>query len=476
MYKSGVHVKSNLWTVEFDEVLLVTDSTGNFNYTFRVTHPDAKPDDFYNLVLTENVEKDIYTVKLVRYKMTPTFASRFYTGMADIGEFAGTITFTPIAGGGQITPLNPPGSEPDPEPVMPEDPCEDEVTIEIPDNPGTAPGPGGPSGGSEGFDPNGNGAGIIPHFTGSLKDCWSVRYVKCSAGNPHYGNDPDCNADFKGATFLVNECTGENHSIYGRSSDDFGIQQDPCHPLGNIGVLFPYHLWIDPNFSLNFPCQANVVVDAYSVCSDLNTVFLNAFAGSDTHSVTYTNSATLGPNAETDFNPADMTVNPDGSYHFRYTIYIRDSYLTTATDLSIARTAIHENLHAILNFLRHTGVIVPSQQNPTFEQLLNTYANYLVQNGAAASQHEFMSQFVSDIAATLKAYGVDKGYNLPDSFYNAMAWGSLTHVGQAESTWFITLVPDPLQRNQIMNTLVAEQNNQTTNGVAPTSSPTSCNP
>src|SRR5690606_7890521 len=64
--------------------------------------------------------------------------------------------------------------------------------------------------------------------------------VKCSLDTEgHYGNSAECTAGFKGATYAYNSCTGERYSIYGRNSNDFGVQQDPCDPVGNIGIFFP---------------------------------------------------------------------------------------------------------------------------------------------------------------------------------------------------------------------------------------------
>jgi hypothetical protein len=199
--------------------------------------------------------------------------------------------------------------------------------------------------------------------------------------------------------------------------------------------LFPYilHILIDPNFQTNFPCQAEVVQDAYSVCSDLNNIFLNIFEGSSTHNITFRNVSTLPNNALAIAQFGSQSPNPDGTTNYTFYTYFRNGYLATGTDLAIATTTIHENIHSILLFLYQTDTFPNISENPTYEQLMQAYIAETVSNGNTPEilltgnpQHDFMAQFVGNIAEAIKAYGISKGYSLPDSFYNALAWSGLT--------------------------------------------------
>lgn len=221
-------------------------------------------------------------------------------------------------------------------------------------------------------------------------------------------------------------------------------------------------------FRSNFPCQAKVVQEAYSVCSDLNNIFLDIFEGSETHSVTYSNAAQLPNNANANAitaYPPVISTNSNGFNHYNFNIIIRDSYLSTATDLSLARTVIHENLHAVLLYLQFSGFIDPSVQNPSYQQLLYAYIDQLIISGilppSGTAHHNFMTQFVANIKETLKEFGISKGYNLPDAYYNAMAWGGLhtTSAFQALYPEYDNLGNPNPDYDYIIGTLIAEQNN-----------------
>jgi hypothetical protein len=313
--------------------------------------------------------------------------------------------------------------------------------------------------------------------------------IPCNGGEGHVGDDDTCTGSFKGATYLVDKCRNTVLNLYGRPKNY--ITYDPCGIIGNIGVLPPrlLHLLIDPAFATQFQCQSQIVIDSYNACSDLNDIFLNVFAGSETMSVTYTNSPNLQVLGHTSL--VQTNVNSEGFDHFSFLIQLQDSYLSTATDLHIAATVIHENMHAILGYLRYSDFIYTMFENPTYQQLLDAYYDKLIELGHLPAlypvnnnHHNFMAQFISDMTNTLKAYGISKGYNLPDSYYNAMAWGGLTHQQDPQgppntfilTPAFLALVPNATDRDHIIHTLKVEQFNQAEFGINPTVSNNSCNP
>jgi len=78
-------------------------------------------------------------------------------------------------------------------------------------------------------------------------------------------------------------------------------------------------------------------------------------------------------------------------------------------------------------------------------------------------QHVFtMSNIVSQIELALKEYGVSKGYNLPDQFYQDMAWGGL------QGTAIYNRLSQR-QKDRIASTISAEQFYTTNNinGITP---------
>ncbi|MBT8244128.1 MAG: hypothetical protein HKP48_11025 [Winogradskyella sp.] len=80
------------------------------------------------------------------------------------------------------------------------------------------------------------------------------------------------------------------------------------------------------------------------------------------------------------------------------TIKFKESYIETATDLSIARTAIHESLHAILAYMYEQGLLESQDGTPLegYEELVDSYTLYLMGETQflGLSQHELMIDFI----------------------------------------------------------------------------------
>ncbi|MGY0408857.1 MAG: hypothetical protein ACWIPJ_10980, partial [Polaribacter sp.] len=105
------------------------------------------------------------------------------------------------------------------------------------------------------------------------------------------------------------------------------------------------------------------------------------------------------------------------------TTTISDSYLNKATRLSIARTMIHESVHAyILNNIK-------PRVDSHFRQDIEQYALKYGYNDANRYHHEFMGKYIKAMAVSL--YNWDKnngGGNLGKDYYEAMAYGGLIYI------------------------------------------------
>ncbi|WP_425659329.1 hypothetical protein [Tenacibaculum ascidiaceicola] len=154
------------------------------------------------------------------------------------------------------------------------------------------------------------------------------------------------------------------------------------------------------------------------------------------------------------------------------TTTISDNYLSNATKLSIARTMIHESVHAYINAL-YSNVI---QFNSfTFRQKIEEYAKnngYTI--GTNRFHHEFMGQYVNAMAYSLyewdMRYGSGKGktnITKPDDllgwdYYYAMAFGGLFYKDSSgnliETDSFKKLIPNQSDRDKIKQILKNEQN------------------
>jgi hypothetical protein len=106
------------------------------------------------------------------------------------------------------------------------------------------------------------------------------------------------------------------------------------------------------------------------------------------------------------------------------TITISQSVNQNATDLSFARTILHETLHAYLLF---------EQQYPSDCDLNCLLTNYIAKYGGNdlnPSHHNLFveTKFLNDIAVELRNYAIGANYNvatLGDQFFKDMAWGGL---------------------------------------------------
>ena len=125
--------------------------------------------------------------------------------------------------------------------------------------------------------------------------------------------------------------------------------------------------------------------------------------------------------------------NPKASAHtIGSTITLNNLYLSNATELSIARTIIHETLHTYLN-LKYQNPL--DLNNMSFRQKMDLFASEygFNPNGDERDKnrfhHEFMGQYVDAMAYSLyewdKSYGT--GGNLGWDYYYKMAAAGLSY-------------------------------------------------
>lgn len=82
--------------VNYDQVMKIVDNLGNKTYMFRVEHPDATFEKFFNMVLQKKVDGSSF-VKLFEYTMTPEFAEKYYNGEKKMKDFEGTYSYKLLA-------------------------------------------------------------------------------------------------------------------------------------------------------------------------------------------------------------------------------------------------------------------------------------------------------------------------------------------------------------------------------------------
>ncbi|NDV14740.1 hypothetical protein GO009_01780 [Muricauda sp. TY007] len=106
-----------------------------------------------------------------------------------------------------------------------------------------------------------------------------------------------------------------------------------------------------------------------------------------------------------------------------WTITLDDDYVKNATQLAIARTIIHESMHAFLGYTINTNPT--SNLSSAIQQYYtNLGAQQTLSSGVKVNltEHEFIGQYVQGIAKSLSVWDNNKQ---SQSYYEKLAWGGL---------------------------------------------------
>lgn len=96
--------------------------------------------------------------------------------------------------------------------------------------------------------------------------------------------------------------------------------------------------------------------------------------------------------------------------------------LKSATRLSVARTLIHEMIHAYLVLYFRTNKAAAS----AYPRIAAAYRGVVPEPDQNEVHHREMAlSFVGEIAAALREYGSSLGLQVDDSVYTDLAWGGL---------------------------------------------------
>jgi hypothetical protein len=127
---------------------------------------------------------------------------------------------------------------------------------------------------------------------------------------------------------------------------------------------------------------------------------------------------------------------------------------TRATNLSIARTIMHESIHAYLVTYFANDPVQAGKQYP---ELVMAYAQSSNSTGNTLQHNEMVRAWVQQLAYGLQQYGLSQGPNLTNDFCINMAWGGL------ESTRAFQSFPSTRQQ-EIQNVILIEPTGADTSG------------
>ena len=436
---SGTMQKSNKnsFKVNFSNAIEVVDSVGNKTYSLEITREKLEPKKIYNLVVVRKRSGKRVAPFVMEYVFEN--GDKYTYAISSNKRFEGKIN---------VYSLNRFFNKPSIAGMDPTDPCWKDIdTNSDPSSDGTSSGTSS-SGGSGSGSGSGSGGGKTEGSTS-----WAPYYVY--EPSPRRGS-----VEVGEGNFGKPGTDGENmQKYYTSSAKDSDCPEDDSHLIA-INTLIDV---ISDAFESEFPCQADLVQCAFNASSPLNLLVRGMFGeGNDTR-MTFGVGNLDGSNAVTN---ANISYNSQTKECF-IKVTMDRAYLENATDLSIARTAIHESMHAVLVQMSYAGHFSTPSGNPKegYEALMNGYVDYISQNddgsNYASAQHEILASLNQDLATALSSVGKDLGYSINFNHYEIMSWAGLMGTNE-----FNTLFPKYLDNGSInpewvtiMNTNLAEQDN-----------------
>jgi len=149
---------------------------------------------------------------------------------------------------------------------------------------------------------------------------------------------------------------------------------------------------------------------------NLSGFILDLFNNSDKFQLTFKSASLATPSGDYKNSETVSIPDPNNPGKFKTTITIDSSYITNATDLAIARTIIHESIHAYIAFI---------YQDDIFNDLSQAYLKLLEAAGYPSdtnpAQHQIIAtNFVAAIANSLADW--DNNSLSDSNYYDYMSW------------------------------------------------------
>lgn len=448
-------------TVALDNALLAIDTLGRKNVSFALYPDEPNPRVIFNLVVGHADKGDEPPIYVMALEKSDAYYEGEISGALDMDSFSGKMYRYPLNDSESAkNPFSKSGCDPI---DIASDPSEG-GTGDTTDDGSNSGGGGFGEGLGGGDSPNGGpdaGNGVpYPCIITTVCPPCSVGGLNCHAPAPQPGGGV-CSGNLGSTNYYFSgDCgVGEDYmkiSVSGRSGDCSGSD-------GAIGInLYEVAEVIEEKIqSINLdPCSSQILTQLKKLNqNDIAQVLLRFGAVQSVYDWELENeSLTSGNVAETD--------RRNNIEVFDYVTNIDSNYVNQATEISIARTILHEMLHAymISNIDDvNAGNTVDVKQ---FLLLWQYIRNTTSPNGSTQSaQHEYMAnRFISPLKAALKEWD---NSSQSEQYYEDLAWGALF-----DTDTFSHFHPvGSGSRSRIINTNAAEDTNTNQNGISPKGNP-----
>lgn len=165
-----------------------------------------------------------------------------------------------------------------------------------------------------------------------------------------------------------------------------------------------------------------------------------------------------GETAGTGYDAATETIN--------ISITISNNLINKGTKLAIAKTILHESIHAYLLKIKFLYPTFFGSSNE-FSQLALDYRNYSNNNDA---DHTYMSNIIANISSNISNF-VQEKYSYPTSssaYYEAVSWSGLTHLTNGSiNPLFSDSYPNNDDQNNIIKIFNTENGTASYQGYSP---------
>ncbi|GCC50823.1 hypothetical protein SanaruYs_10410 [Chryseotalea sanaruensis] len=289
-----------------------------------------------------------------------------------------------------------------------------------------------------------NGEGELNARTETLPYCETIEYYSCTAVDTPYGSYVNCVLEYSETTCYSGGGTSDDWSDYPPEGGGSGSGNSGYPSIDDILAINEWEEQI--NDAQLKPCMQIIISDLKNISQGSVGQIIQKFSGNIPGYNWEVKNGTLpgAENANTliQFNTLTGTVT---------TIFDSNKF-SNASNLSIARTLLHESIHAYVVAVTFNTLTDPTKR----AQLLGPdWLTVAINYG-----HDFITNnYLIPIADALELYGKSKGYNFSRQFYDDLAWGGLTHYQTPpnnETSLFLQKIPNVTDRNRILNTIVVE--------------------
>ncbi len=321
---------------------------------------------------------------------------------------------------------------------------------------------------------NGSGGGASSGGSGpgSSGSCtYNSYHVQCGGPNSNTDHPPgpggsgtcnDAGSGFSGTGWVLEvTCPNGNNSVYNKTAKG-DCEDCESGPTGGvaINVITKKSYLISKgirNLHLD-PCPSGILSELKNLKQNNIAMIISRFG---TPKSVY-NWELISTLPSENINKAD-TKRRVGIDSYDYVTKIDSIYTTKATKISIARTILHEMLHAYM--LSHIddvkdGNISDVLSFPTLWQKLRSIN--AIPGSSLSAQHDQMAQkFIEPLKEALKEW--HKNDKRSDEYYEDMAWGALIDTDTFEHYY----PKDSKSYKRVLNRNAAEDEGSNSNGVFP---------